>query len=92
MPPAKSPQQHPSWYSSIMARLLKLKVLLDLVISDLLRTILALLLFTIIAALTFAALEYHQWSPDVAAYLQSTSTSTPADPITPAASSSPTGP
>jgi hypothetical protein len=71
MPPAKPPQQPQGLYSSIVARLLKFKVLLNLLISDLLLFIFAILLFLAILSATFAALWYQQWFPTVSTYLQS---------------------
>jgi hypothetical protein len=75
-----------------MARLLKLRVLLNLLISDLLLFIFAILLFFAILTATFAALAYHQWLPELSAYLQSESTSTNAAPFLAATSSRPSTP
>jgi hypothetical protein len=53
-----------------MARLLKLKVLLKLLISDLLLFIFAILLFLAILGATFSALWYQQSLATISAYLQ----------------------
>jgi hypothetical protein len=79
-----------------MTRLLKVKVLLDLVISDLLLFIFAVLLVLLIIATTIGALSYQRWFPTFSGYLQSIDTvstsSVPSESATSLASSTPNAP
>ena len=70
MPPAK-PAQSSGFYASFTARLLKLKALLNLIISDLFRTIFAIILFLALVVIVFGVLFFYQdWFPTVSDYLQ----------------------
>lgn len=56
---------------STQASLLKLKSLLNLIISDLLRIVYIIILFVVIVAAVFGVFLYQQWFPGFSSYLQS---------------------
>jgi len=60
----------------MMAGLLKIKTILNLVISNLLRLIFAVILFAIVVAGVIAVLSYQQWYPNVQSYIYSLTTFT----------------
>ena len=83
MPPAGLPPRPKAGYAKTTGFLIRLKVVLDLIISDLFRIILAVLLFVAICAIAFAGLTYKQWIPRAESYfgvsldaMSSTATST----------------
>ena len=64
------------FYANIVASLTKMKTVLNLIISDLVRFIFAVMLFLVALAIVVAVLFYRQWSPQVIDFIKSAATDT----------------